>query len=372
MENNMNKYILLQEILRKMHDQQDKYPLIHDVLTPFPLVEEIIDNITLTSSDTILTLNLEFAVALIHKYNVEPKRITIFADACRTTKTFATKLGINYIDAWNDNMKFDVVFGNPPYEGKKALHQQFFNKAVDELVIDGGTVCFVQPDTAYVSKKPRQKKPNKEMMQNIMRFKADVAFKEGTVFESAAVATSLAITILTKVEDGTISVEYINGDKYDHIDLRNINKLGVSPNIYESIKDKIESYIDKNGCLHDISEMDGDSNVYKVSKIRGHVGCDDFYTIVQRDASAHSIGNHNFGFLIEKGQEKSVYSYLKSFVARYALSIYKTNTNNHMGEFKIVPLVPFDRIWTDEMLCEEIGIADSEYEEILKHIPEYY
>ena len=95
----MNKYILLQEILRKMHDQQDKYPLIHDASTPFTLVEEIIDSITLTSSSTILTFNLEFAIALIHKYNVEPKRITIFADVCSTTETFAAKLGINYIDA---------------------------------------------------------------------------------------------------------------------------------------------------------------------------------------------------------------------------------------------------------------------------------
>ena len=330
---------------------------------------------SITGSSVLVMFSVEMAASLKY-YGV--KNVVIATDVYDDfMRRFVEKhFGYKYMtitEIEENNMKFDAVLANPPYEGTKALHQQFFNKAVDKLVVDGGIVCFVQPDTAYVSKKARQKKHNKKMMQNIMRYKTDVSFKEGTLFESAEVATSLAVTTLMKVEDETISVKYINGDKYDHIDIRDINKLGVEPSTYKSIRDKIESYIDKNGCLDDITEIDGDSNnIYKVSKLRGNVGSADFYTIVQREESAHSIGSHSFGFIVETDQAESVYSYLKSFVARYALSIYKTNTNNHRGEFKIIPLVPFDRVWTDEMLCEEIGISDSEYEEILKHIPEYY
>ena len=144
----MNKYILLQEILKKMHDQQDKYPLIHDVPTPFTLVEEIIDSITLTSSDTILTFNLEFAIALIHKYNVEPKRITIFADFCPTTETFAAKLGINYIDAWNYNMRFDVVFANPPYQDPDKPRHKLWTKFLCDALDVSDTVAMITPKAA--------------------------------------------------------------------------------------------------------------------------------------------------------------------------------------------------------------------------------
>ena len=143
----MNKYILLQEILRKMHEQQDKYPLIHDVSTPFSLVEEIIEKVELASANAILTLNIEFAIALVHKYNIEPKRITIFADFCPTTETFAAKLGINYIDAWNYNMKFDVCFANPPYSttsdcgSNVPVYQRFYNN----VVANSTTVAFICP-----------------------------------------------------------------------------------------------------------------------------------------------------------------------------------------------------------------------------------
>ena len=150
----MNKYILLQEILRKMHEQQDKYPLIHDVSTPFSLVEEMIDSASLSSSDTIFTHNIEFAIALIHKYNVEPKRITIFADVCPTTETFAAKLGINYIDAWNYNMKFDVVFANPPYNSKNNIHFRMM-PMFEKIVKDNGTVSLIIPKNMFNQSAPR-------------------------------------------------------------------------------------------------------------------------------------------------------------------------------------------------------------------------
>ena len=67
-----------------------------------------------------------------------------------------------------------------------------------------------------------------------------------------------------------------------------------------------------------------------------------------------------------------MYSYLTSYIARYALSIFKTNTNNHVGEMRIVPLVSFDRIWTDEMLATEIGITDKELDAIKHVLPAYY
>ena len=276
-------------------------------------------------------------------------------------------------------MKFNAMVGNPPYEGKAQTHQKFFNKCV-ELLADGGMISFIQPDTAYSSKKDYVGYPvykhTDNMKDNIKKYKTNVKFVEGTVFGGAEVATSLAITTLTKTEDSTIEVEYISGDKYPHIDLEYINKLGVEPMLYKSIKQKIETYIAKHGSLNDISYCDIKSNdtkdVYKISMVRGHPGTDDFYTVVTRDKDYHKVTASCFGFEIKPEQEKSMYSYLTSFVARFALSIYKTNTNNHVGEMRIVPLVPFDRIWTDDMLAKEIGITDAELGEIKKLLPDYF
>jgi methylase of polypeptide subunit release factors len=272
-----------------------------------------------------------------------------------------------------ENIKFDSIVANPPYVGKKALHQQFFNKSV-ALLKEGGQLEFIQPDSAYVSKKVVQKTHNQLMMNNIKKYKTSVKFVEGTVFEEAQVGTSLSITTLTKIEDKTIEVEYLNGDKYDHIDLEYVNKLGVEPNLYKSLKTKIETYIEKNGSLHGITHcsMTKVKQLYKISKLRGHPGLSDFYTMVTRDKDYHKVEDSKFGFKIDSTQEKSMYSYLTTYIARYALSIFKTNPNNHVGEMRIVPLVSFDRIWTDEMLATEIGITDAELDAIKHVLPAYY
>ena len=107
----------------------------------------------------------------------------------------------------------------------------------------------------------------------------------------------------------------------------------------------------------------------------GHINSNglqnDFYTMVQRDATNHSIRSSNFGLEINSGQEENVFSYLTTFITRFALSVHKLNSNNQ-GEMKMIPLVDFNRSWTDADLCKEFGITDKEYAEILKVIPVYY
>ena len=91
----------------------------------------------------------------------------------RKNKINEALLNITYItqeEYFNlTGIKFDAIVGNPPYKGKAALHQQFFNKAVD-LVKDGGTVSFIQPATPYFNKKEKKKQPEQEMINNISKY----------------------------------------------------------------------------------------------------------------------------------------------------------------------------------------------------------
>jgi hypothetical protein len=273
------------------------------------------------------------------------------------------------------NMEFDNVLANPPYDGTSSMHQKFFNIAISKLVKDDGNVVFIQPDTAYTSKKKNQKPDNVEMQNHIRRYKTYVEFVPGAVFDNATISTGLSITHMQKTESDKISVKYMNGNEYEHIELDNINKMGVSPDIYNSVIRKVENYIERNGSLGDITRFKP-GNHYRLSKIVGNTGKngpkDDFYTIVSKDKKSHMIQNCDFGLEISKGQEDSVYSFLTLFITRFCLSVLKINKNNHRNEFDFIPLVPFDRIWTDEMLQAELNITDNELNVITSYIPDYY
>jgi hypothetical protein len=143
--------------------------------------------------------------------------------------------------------------------------------------------------------------------------------------------------------------------------------------IYGSLTKKILKACNDFGTLQDLVTSDLNTEKLYIQKIRGHMGMQDFYSVISPISSYWTVSkNHDYGLAISTYEKDSLVSYLKSFVARFALSIYKFNGNNHMGELRAIPIVPFDRIWNDKMLCEHFGITDTEYQEILRCIPDYY
>ena len=119
----------------------------HNVFTPFELCSEIVSMVDVVDRD-ILVMNLEFALVLIEEFDVNPSRITIFADVDPMVEKLASRMGINYIDAWNDDMKFDVVFANPPYQDPdKPRHKLWVNFLCNSLD-QADTVAMITPKAA--------------------------------------------------------------------------------------------------------------------------------------------------------------------------------------------------------------------------------
>ena len=84
------------------------------------------------------------------------------------------------------------------------------------------------------------------------------------------------------------------------------------------------------------------------------------------------VGESNHGLAFDnETQVDNIASYFKTYLARFALALYKFNTAM-IGALGSVPLVDFDQEWTDEKLMAEWGITEEEYAEILKVIPAYY
>ena len=273
---------------------------------------------------------------------------------------------------WKPKMKFDVVLANPPYVGMRCLHQQFFNKAVEDMVVDGGQVCFIQPATVYLSKKPNQKNAVVDMRKHVSDNTTKVIMKDSEVFENASVATDLSITILTKDNrrSGTIdSLVYLNGDTYTNVELNDVNACMMDHEIYRSLWQKIFTQIGRSGSLQDKIITSG--QMFRITKIRGNMSCDDFHTFISRDRK-YWVGESNHGLAFDnETQVDNIASYFKTYLARFALALYKFNTAM-IGALGSVPLVDFDQEWTDEKLMAEWGITEEEYAEILKVIPAYY
>ena len=266
----------------------------------------------------------------------------------------------------------DVILGNPPYSGVAQLHQQFFNEAVN-LVKDGGYVVFIQPATPYLNKKsPR--KHEKIMKENVIRYLTKVKIVGRDVFTAATIENDLAITTLHKVENATdklIAIEYKNKEVFQNIDLNDVNFHGLSPDIWNSINKKYDNFIAQHGSLLDKTYHSYGNQRNKIAgltKIRSGPGTNRFFTFLSKDDNdSNTITSttkdvSDFGILIDNdNQLKNVYQYLKTYVARFGLSLIKINHNNHRGEFAKVPLVDFNKQWTDAQLIKMLDLTDEEF-----------
>lgn len=281
----------------------------------------------------------------------------------------------------DNSMKFDVIVGNPPYQGKAALHQQFFNKSYS-LLNDNGYLAFIQPATTYFNKKEKQKAPVDTMMATVKSNKCNITIVGPEVFENAIIRNDLSITVLNKCPSGNSLIEeikYKNGTKFNNVALEDITMTQLDPVIYRSIRIKYENFISTFGCLEDKVSKDVTKLKAPLAKIRGNAPSDcDFYTFIpKREAMASTkvAGNYynDFGILAKsKTEVENIYDYLTSYVARFGLAILKFSQNTLNKEFNSVPLVPFNKTYTDDELYKMLDLTDDEINAIKKVIVDYH
>ncbi len=278
-----------------------------------------------------------------------------------------------------EEMRFDFIVGNPPYNGLKQLHQQIFNKCVN-LLKANGELSFIQPATAYQSNEEFLNKRHTQKMIEIIKFyKTSVKIVGGGVFKDNLIATELSITNLKKIEstENIEQVEYSNGKIYKDVDIKDICVNNTPPGIFHSIHNKYKKLINKNGSLLDIAKEEPKENTIAIAKIRGHICTttaaykSDFFTFYS-GPNKETTKNIKYGLLCKKGQESNMYAYLDSKFARYGLSMLKLNTNIISGgKIALTPIVDFSKSWTDQELYDMAEFTAEEIKEIEKVIPIY-
>jgi len=153
-------------------DILDSSPNAQNVFTPYDLCYDIIRKLETSVKDfsgkEFFVFNLEFADVLIYDFGVSPEKILFYTD-CKEKIIFAEDVyeGVHcdlakftrkeIMDTIKsskhiaDKDKFDVVIGNPPYQGRsgnKGAGNTLWDKFVEVgngLVSDGGSMAFIHP-----------------------------------------------------------------------------------------------------------------------------------------------------------------------------------------------------------------------------------
>ena len=320
----------------------------------------------------------------VYYNDIDPTLVDVFRGIAKHTGLNIPEKNISNYDflkkEFKEMKKFTAILINPPYVGAKELHQQFFNLNV-EMLEENGKLVSLHPATPFFNKKEKKGKHEAIMINNLNTYESVVEFYNPEIFTNARLQNSVAATYLNKRPSniGLSNITYRNGMSFSDVKFEDINITELPPKIYNSMLNKYKKYIAAHGCLQDI--LSTDTSVFKASmpKIRGtRAGVsDDFFTMfpkVEKDSLAYLNNNFkDFGLQCNDLSEVGyIYDYLKSFVARMGLSFTKYNQHLESGELKTVPLINFDKKYTDQELYELLELNSEEIEAINSVISNYY
>jgi hypothetical protein len=275
--------------------------------------------------------------------------------------------------------EFSYSIGNPPFN---QMIDMKFVKLSYEIA---EKTCIVHPSTWLLDEKGKQKAFTdtkdliKDHLDNIELFNGNGVF-------GISLFVPCVITYIDKNKK-TIGIncnDRINKIFLTYSSVYDINKFS-DKDVYFKLKSKIQNIAKCDSLLKHINCKDGAFYV-NVPQIRGDVKnrnkiglgmdtqmvADSFTTIISRKfVIERSPKQQPFTFSTEE-YANNFLLYLKTNFARFCMSIYKNNQNQHRGELSIIPWLDFTQEWTDEKLYKEFDLTEEEIKFIEKNIPKYY
>jgi len=364
----------------------------HEIFTPLELVNEMIEQIpSLPNKNSILVLfNLEFAISLVYNYNIPASRIHIYVDNL-AKDVVAHKIGLNVIKDLGDiNMKFDVVLGNPPYQGKEGnstnsidLAAEFVYKSVE---LSNNIVSLVIP-SAWTGPSPSKlKKFLYDAKLNNLVFHGDKWFN---------VNMRTCHFLLTKNDNDDCKVTDINHNtelfnltdsmilSENNTQTKFITKFDTTKNLgtrwlrgklnlnkvnEQTTGDVFITGVGKQGEKYNTSiitvgnEITG-KGLFKV--VLPNMGAFNNIGAV-KVADVNHVGGYSVVFLTTSSEIESINlkQYLETNTIKTLIKSVKTNTPNSKSLFEQIPDIDLTKSWTDEELYQHFNLTQKEIDYI--------
>ena len=298
--------------------------------------------------------------------------------------------------------KFDIVVGNPPYQemdgGAKASAKPIYNLFTEKSIKLSDKVTFITPSRWFGggkgldSYRKMMMESNKiksinhyddaskifgnsvEIKGGVSYFLYDNNYQGDCYFNNNLLKLSNFDIVISKTESLALISKLL---KYNSISSichpRSYFGIDISDKRIsnEKISDKYSKcYVSKLKGFEkwiDTSEISKKSNHFRVVTPRAATkGGEGFGNLFIINPGEYITDSYISFFTNNKDESLSLLSYLKTKFANYLLGVRKVSQTVKGDTCKWIPMVPFDREWTDEQLFEYFNLTEEEINLILK------
>jgi hypothetical protein len=287
-------------------------------------------------------------------------------------------------------MKFDVVFSNPPYNKNVDI------KILNEIVDVADEFVIVHPSTWLVDLK--DKTPLYKTFKNKIDGKvASIELFNGNPIFNIQIFMPCVITHIDKKHQGKVSVNDFN-EVYETDSIFNITKFGKNwETLVKPFKQTISTYIANNNghmwerfCNNKTNSFTMQQGfLLQIPMGRGHENLtshtemvrEDFYGVFSNDENEIVTKNKcqevafkggTYCYFPTEEKRNNCVEYLKTDFARFCLAINKLNKHIDSGELELIPWLDFTEGWNDEKLYKHFNIPLETQLYIRNFLPDYY
>jgi len=361
--------------------------------TPLCIVRKMLNKTSLEDKKILVLFNIEFIQVLVEERKINPENIYYIADneleylsAIKIFKVQSYKLSDFSVPALKKliagiDMKFDVVFSNPPYTNNVDI------KILSELVGISEEIIAIHPSTWLIDCKYGTKftvdfrNQIKDSLKSVEMFNGNPVFNIGLYVPTV-------ITHINSKHIGNIDISFFN-ENYNVSNIFDISKYGEKwITLVKPFFDSIKTHESINDAKINAENPPTDKFFVQMARIRGHVNLsaksdsskiaqDDFYTMVMKSSNDNKgirKTNQNpptFAFDTEQEQNNFI-AYLKTDFARFCLSIYKNGVSLVGGELGLIPWLDFTEEWDDDKLFVKFNVSQDLQDYIREFLPDYY